>query len=613
MGWLLVIGLGSCARSSEPANAPAPETRPLETVDDAVGLTHIEGHVTAHDGSPLVNGMVELRVWQRRRLAWIPLAPDGRFSFETEYRGFVQVTISGAGHAPMRFGVVADGSALELVAQAGTLALASEFDQVQGRGQMGRHGHARQLVFERQADGSWRARVDVSETERAAMREAAANEQPRDRQPPELPDPGSPVSQQIRDASMAFWHDYQSSLPRPDEFAYLVWGITEGVDWHVPGTQADRYTHAGTGSSSVVRGDASGVTILFDPAAMPPSARAPQLTVNGTTPEGAALADATLAAEQWRALAAAAPPDASPTQTLDTLLLRAQAQIDAAPTEAQRDAIRVVALRHASWTPHRDHPGYAAMARDALNSMPPDDPRWSVSGGVVAGALEAVGDAPEWIAYGDRVIAEHHDPEVAASIVVRRLRAADERGDRAAARQHWDRLQRGALAWSSAARSAAVFSPDRPSAPGRPVPAFSVPALDPDAPAVTPETMAGRPYLLALWASWCGPCVDEMEAMHGGYAELNAAREGGVEFLSISMDDDVRTVADFRATRWPMPWRHAIATTEEQREALREAFSSRALPFHVLVDAEGTVVSDRIDLHGADVAATVADLLDAEP
>ena len=41
------------------------------------------------------------------------------------------------------------------------------------------------------------------------------------------------------------------------------------------------------------------------------------------------------------------------------------------------------------------------------------------------------------------------------------------------------------------------------------------------------ERYAGQVTLVNIWATWCGPCRDEMPAMEQAYEELGAARLQG--------------------------------------------------------------------------------------
>jgi thiol-disulfide isomerase/thioredoxin len=45
----------------------------------------------------------------------------------------------------------------------------------------------------------------------------------------------------------------------------------------------------------------------------------------------------------------------------------------------------------------------------------------------------------------------------------------------------------------------------------------------------------GKPIILSFWATWCKPCVTEMNAISEVYADWKA--ETGVKFVAISIDD----------------------------------------------------------------------------
>ena len=81
-----------------------------------------------------------------------------------------------------------------------------------------------------------------------------------------------------------------------------------------------------------------------------------------------------------------------------------------------------------------------------------------------------------------------------------------------------------------------------PIEPGRPAPAFSLPALSSEAP-LSLESLRGKVVLLNFWATWCKPCEDEMPAMERLYRRL---RDQDFELWAVSVDDDPTAVVEFR-------------------------------------------------------------------
>ncbi len=144
--------------------------------------------------------------------------------------------------------------------------------------------------------------------------------------------------------------------------------------------------------------------------------------------------------------------------------------------------------------------------------------------------------------------------------------------------------------------------------PGRPLPEFTLASLDrsgtPTGDSVTAETMRGRVYLIDFWATWCVPCIAEMENLHDTYERY---REAGFDILSVNMGEDPAVVERFRDEQWPMPWKHARLEWSDDRV---QRFEVPGLPRTILVDPDGVVLESRLGIMGSDLPFSVGQALD---
>lgn len=113
----------------------------------------------------------------------------------------------------------------------------------------------------------------------------------------------------------------------------------------------------------------------------------------------------------------------------------------------------------------------------------------------------------------------------------------------------------------------------------------------PDA-AGQPQVLAqwrGRPLLINFWASWCGPCLEEMPLL-----DEIARQQGvtGVQVLGIARDSAANVSAYARAHPASYPLLMANDAVVDLFAALGNP--AQGLPFSLLVAANGEVLSVRL-------------------
>ncbi len=123
---------------------------------------------------------------------------------------------------------------------------------------------------------------------------------------------------------------------------------------------------------------------------------------------------------------------------------------------------------------------------------------------------------------------------------------------------------------------------------GEPIPPLRLPDLTGRMVAV-PDAWAGRPLLINIWASWCGPCIEEMPELQR-YASTQGAR--GVQVVGIALDEP-GAVRDF-LTRVPVDYPILIDAPGPADAGVRLGNLKGVLPYSVLIGADGRLLARRI-------------------
>ncbi|OOG49454.1 TlpA disulfide reductase family protein [Rhodanobacter sp. C01] len=119
---------------------------------------------------------------------------------------------------------------------------------------------------------------------------------------------------------------------------------------------------------------------------------------------------------------------------------------------------------------------------------------------------------------------------------------------------------------------------------GQLVPALTLPDLDGQ-----PHRLSdyrGHRVLLNFWASWCGPCLDEMPALNQAQAKFG---EHGPIVVGIAMDEPERIRA-FLAMH-PVNYPILLGRLSSPSTTLQLGDAREVLPYSVLIDGDGRILA----------------------
>lgn len=114
-------------------------------------------------------------------------------------------------------------------------------------------------------------------------------------------------------------------------------------------------------------------------------------------------------------------------------------------------------------------------------------------------------------------------------------------------------------------------------------PTFALPAL-----AGAPMASSGKPRWVNVWATWCGPCVEEMPRLLKMQQRL--AKEGvDIDLQFLSVDEDAGALAAWKQKNPSIPTMHVAAYADVFPWFKTLGIENQTLPTHIFVGADGKV------------------------
>ncbi len=114
---------------------------------------------------------------------------------------------------------------------------------------------------------------------------------------------------------------------------------------------------------------------------------------------------------------------------------------------------------------------------------------------------------------------------------------------------------------------------------GKPAPAFELPVIEDPARTLSSSALAGKPWVLNVWGTWCFGCREEHEVF------VDVARENRVAIVGIAWKDQDAKVRDW-LSQLGNPY-VAVALDRDGRTAID--FGVYGAPETFFIDATGTV------------------------
>lgn len=115
------------------------------------------------------------------------------------------------------------------------------------------------------------------------------------------------------------------------------------------------------------------------------------------------------------------------------------------------------------------------------------------------------------------------------------------------------------------------------------------------------EHYAGQVTLVNIWATWCGPCREEMPSMQQAYAEL---KPRGFAIAAVSIDEGSPTNVESFAQEFGL----TFDILHDRSGRIQQVYQTTGVPESFLLDRNGIIVKRLMGSHNWASEANIAQI-----
>ncbi len=120
----------------------------------------------------------------------------------------------------------------------------------------------------------------------------------------------------------------------------------------------------------------------------------------------------------------------------------------------------------------------------------------------------------------------------------------------------------------------------------------------------------GKPVIISFWATWCKPCLRELNAIHELYADWQD--ETGVKLIAVSTDE-AQNINRVKPMVDRFGWEYEVWL--DPNGDFKRAMNAHTMPTVIIVDGKGNIIETRYgytDGSETHLIEKVRELIDAE-